>query len=58
MTFHSKAPDWGSDVVTNFLFLSIIPAMIQICPFLYIKKQQNAERNTGLSVKGNSDICH
>jgi hypothetical protein len=27
MTFHSEAPDWGSDVITNFLFLSIIPAM-------------------------------
>jgi hypothetical protein len=39
MTFHPKAPDWSSDVITNFLFLSIIPAMT--CPFSYIKKQFN-----------------
>jgi len=29
MTSHSKAPYWGSDILTNFLLLSIVTAMKQ-----------------------------
>jgi len=29
MAFHSEAPYWGSDVITNFFLLSIITAMTQ-----------------------------